>query len=282
MYRDAAGSTTMGYLPWYYDAQWNPSADTDQQFSTPGHNMEVAFLLSRAVERGFNPAWLDVANKLVAYTLQYSFDNVPTSPTYGAVPHEELKFDGTPLRPDPEQPRLVAAVRGRPHAAPLRGRPRAHRPVGRVRRGQRVHPAAASSTRVYGGWYQYLKPDTLAPTTTVKGTVWTGGYHETMLDAERIRVGTDATAVATFAAAADAYVRDGTYAGQNFGTATDLVVKRSATLGNTRETYLRFGLSGLGDVVDGKLRLFGRSSRPRRTWASRSTPSRTRPGPRPG
>jgi mannose/cellobiose epimerase-like protein (N-acyl-D-glucosamine 2-epimerase family) len=27
MYRDAAGSTTMGYLPWFYDAQWNPSAD---------------------------------------------------------------------------------------------------------------------------------------------------------------------------------------------------------------------------------------------------------------
>jgi hypothetical protein len=61
-------------------------------------------------------------------------------------------------------------------------------------------------------------------------------------------------------AAADAYVRDGAYAAQNFGGATALLVKRSRNLGNSRETYLRFGLAGVGDVTGGTLRLFGRSN----------------------
>jgi glucose/arabinose dehydrogenase len=59
-------------------------------------------------------------------------------------------------------------------------------------------------------------------------------------------------------ALADAYVRDGNTAATNFGTATDLVVKRSANAGNTRETYLRFNLSGVSAVGTARLRLFGR------------------------
>ena len=60
--------------------------------------------------------------------------------------------------------------------------------------------------------------------------------------------------------AADAYVRDGTSAGTNFGSATDLVVKRSANAGNTREAYLRFSLSSVATINSAKLRLFGRLS----------------------
>jgi ELWxxDGT repeat protein len=62
----------------------------------------------------------------------------------------------------------------------------------------------------------------------------------------------------TLRAAADAYVRDGTSATTNFGTAADLVVKKASTAGSNRETYLRFDLSGVPSVGSAKLRLFGR------------------------
>ena len=64
----------------------------------------------------------------------------------------------------------------------------------------------------------------------------------------------------TLAAAADSYVRNGTYASQNFGNATEFLVKRSGTTGNTREGYLRFDVSTLAPVASAKLRLFGRLS----------------------
>jgi hypothetical protein len=66
---------------------------------------------------------------------------------------------------------------------------------------------------------------------------------------------------AVIRAAADAYVRDGTYATQNFGTTTDLIVKKSANVGNSRETYLRFDISSVSaNATSVKLRLFGASS----------------------
>ncbi|MDQ3440439.1 MAG: DNRLRE domain-containing protein [Planctomycetota bacterium] len=56
------------------------------------------------------------------------------------------------------------------------------------------------------------------------------------------------------------YVRDGIYAAQNFGTAADLIVKKSSNAGNSRETYLRFDLSAVSSITGAKLRLFGRMS----------------------
>lgn len=62
---------------------------------------------------------------------------------------------------------------------------------------------------------------------------------------------------ATLVASDDAFVRDGTYAGQNFGTATQLELKKAGT-GYTREIYLKFGLSDVGSIKSARLRLFGR------------------------
>jgi photosystem II stability/assembly factor-like uncharacterized protein len=73
----------------------------------------------------------------------------------------------------------------------------------------------------------------------------------------------------TVGASADLYVRDGTSAGTNFGTATTLVVKTTTSAGSNRITYLRFPLSGVsGTVTAGKLRLFG--SRPAATTTTDS------------
>jgi hypothetical protein len=64
-----------------------------------------------------------------------------------------------------------------------------------------------------------------------------------------------------FVAQADAYVRDGSSASTNFGTATTLLVKNTGTTnsGYNRWIYLRFDLSSVSGTVSAvKLRLFGK------------------------
>ncbi|HTK78127.1 MAG TPA: DNRLRE domain-containing protein, partial [Gemmataceae bacterium] len=72
---------------------------------------------------------------------------------------------------------------------------------------------------------------------------------------------TSTPSTVTLADAADAHVRDGSYATQNFGQATTLEVKNSATSGYRRQSFVRFDLTGVGsadDITSAKVRLFGR------------------------
>jgi subtilisin family serine protease len=69
------------------------------------------------------------------------------------------------------------------------------------------------------------------------------------------------TVTAKVAATADAYVRDGSSAGSNFGQSTALTVQRgSSASGNNRWTYVKFNLSSVPSIANAKLRLFGRLS----------------------
>ena len=66
------------------------------------------------------------------------------------------------------------------------------------------------------------------------------------------------SAVQAVAPLADAYVRDGSFAGSNFGKAAEVLVKKSGS-GFNREGLLKFDLSAFGTSVgSAKLRLFGR------------------------
>ncbi len=59
---------------------------------------------------------------------------------------------------------------------------------------------------------------------------------------------------------ADALVRDGTYAGTNYGTALELVTKKAATSNSSygRESYLKFDLTSVsGTISSAKIRLYG-------------------------
>jgi predicted RecA/RadA family phage recombinase len=59
--------------------------------------------------------------------------------------------------------------------------------------------------------------------------------------------------------AADTVVRSGSYAASNYGTSTWLYVQQSSYPNNSRESYLRFDLSGMSSsAASVKLRLFGR------------------------
>jgi endoglucanase len=65
----------------------------------------------------------------------------------------------------------------------------------------------------------------------------------------------------TLRSPADAYVRDGSFAGTNFGQAADLQVKNVTALGYSRESYLRFDLTGVGSadqITSAQVRVFGR------------------------
>ncbi|MEN7550960.1 polysaccharide lyase family 8 super-sandwich domain-containing protein [Rapidithrix thailandica] len=58
-------------------------------------------------------------------------------------------------------------------------------------------------------------------------------------------------------ASADAYVRGGTYAADNYGTSTTLVVKNSTGSSYSRESYLKFDLNNLpANVNSAKLKLY--------------------------
>jgi glucose/arabinose dehydrogenase/PKD repeat protein len=56
---------------------------------------------------------------------------------------------------------------------------------------------------------------------------------------------------------ADAYVRGGTYANTNFGTASDLRSKLSSSPDTTREAFLKFDIGGIAPIRGATLRVYG-------------------------
>ena len=77
------------------------------------------------------------------------------------------------------------------------------------------------------------------------------GWEATRIDYVVIKPVT----VATIPANADTYVRDGSYASTNYGTQTALCVKKNATTGFNRWTYLKFDISKFSTVNTAKLSL---------------------------
>jgi len=73
------------------------------------------------------------------------------------------------------------------------------------------------------------------------------------------------TPIITLSATADAYVRAGSYASSNFGSATELVSKANSAAGYQRESYLKFHLAKVSTIGKATLRLRGRLSDTRNT-----------------
>ncbi len=65
---------------------------------------------------------------------------------------------------------------------------------------------------------------------------------------------------ATVATNTASYVRGGTFAAQNFGTSSDLIVKRANSADSTREAYLKFDLSSVSAIASAKLRLSAKTT----------------------
>ncbi|MBK8023932.1 MAG: AGE family epimerase/isomerase [Chloroflexi bacterium] len=193
LYQDQEGFTDRGYVAYNYDENWQPAQmpySRDMQWSgaqhaTTGHNIELAYLLSRAVERGFDPEWLDTADKLLRFCLEYAID----AETGGMI-YEITDYDGQPLDGNPDNALYVwwaqaETARALLHFTVARGHDEYAEDFKKVE--ALFH--GLLTDQEYGGLYQNLDAATLQPVGLDKANIWKVNYHYAMFFAEALRLG---------------------------------------------------------------------------------------------
>lgn len=105
------------------------------------------------------------------------------------------------------------------------------------------NPTGISKTIALGA-FSYITPDSIR----YAGSITLAAYTSVILMRD--------TAV-TLTPLADAYVRSGAYANQNYGSADSLVVKKNTSTDSRRRTYLKFSLVGVPDISKATLRVYG-------------------------
>jgi mannose/cellobiose epimerase-like protein (N-acyl-D-glucosamine 2-epimerase family) len=193
LYTDQEGFDDRGYVAYNYDGNWRPSQEPytrETQWSgalhaTTGHNVELAYLLSRAVERGFNPEWLDTADKLMRFALEYAMH-----PEYGGMIYDTTDYEGQPLEGNPDNPYFVwwsqgETARALLHFLVVRGRDDYAEPFLK----QQAIIDNHLTDLEYGGWTANLDSTRdLAPLGYDKGNIWMVNYHTSMYYAEILRL----------------------------------------------------------------------------------------------
>ena len=194
LYNDQEGFDDRGYVAYNYDFDWQPSQEpysrstqwSGAQHASPPHGMELAYLLSRAVERGFPERWLETAEKMMRFAHEYTFD-----PTTGGLLYEISDYQGQPISDNPDNDYIVWWAQS--EAA------RAYMHFTIVREWPYTTSFEAATTLIhthltdpdYGGWFPQLRISDLQPDRLDKGNVWKVNYHYTMLFAEALRLGED-------------------------------------------------------------------------------------------
>lgn len=95
--RTETADPSRAYLPFNYDADWNPllGVDTGSGRGTYANNAqhtEWATMLSDARLRGLgDDGWLDAANAMIDFAVEHGFDDAA-----GGQRHLRVRFDGTP------------------------------------------------------------------------------------------------------------------------------------------------------------------------------------------
>lgn len=194
LYHDQVGFTDRGYIAYNYDDNWQPSQlpytrETQwsgAQHATPGHNIELAYLLSRAVERGFDAAWLETADKMIKFCLEYAID-----PTTGGMLYDTIGYDGKPLDGNPDNPIYIwwpqaETARALLHYTVVCGHDEY---AERFKKVEYLFQAQLTDQE-YGGLYSGLDSrNNLAPVGLSKADVWKVNYHDAMFFAEVLRLG---------------------------------------------------------------------------------------------
>ncbi len=98
-----------------------------------------------------------------------------------------------------------------------------------------------------------------AGSATITVTTADGGFTATSNITVNCASGCNATTT-TLNPTADAYVRTGTFSGNNYGSDNNLVVKNSPSDDYYREAYLKFNLSGISNITSATLRLNGNAN----------------------
>lgn len=193
LYQDQEGFTDRGYVAYNLDENWLPSQQpytretqwSGAQQATTGHNIELAYLLSRAVERGFDPAWLDTADKLLRFCTEYALD-----PETGGMIYEIMDYNGQPLEGNPDNPLYIwwaqaETSRALLHFLVVRG---VDDYTDRFKRIEDLFHAHLTDQE-YGGLYQALDSEnSLQPVGLEKGNVWKVNYHYSMFFTEVLRL----------------------------------------------------------------------------------------------
>ena len=192
LYNNQEGFDNRGYVAYNYSDDWTPSQIPYERgiqwagalHATTGHNVELAYLLSRAVERGFDETWLDTADKLMRFALTYAIDEAT-----GGMIYDTTDYEGNPLNGNPDNPLFIWWAQGETARALL------HFIV--VRDETSYLPSFMMIQTLinehftdteYGGWFSTLDGITLQPTTTYKGNIWKVNYHFSMYYAEVLRL----------------------------------------------------------------------------------------------
>lgn len=193
LYHNQDGFTDRGYVAYNYDENWQPSLlpySRDTQWSgarqaTTGHNIELAYLLSRAVERGFDPAWLDTAYKLIKFCQEYALD-----PATGGMLYEITDYDGRPLEGNPDNTLYIywaqaETARALLHFSVVRQVDAYAEPFKKVE--AFFHGKLTDAQ--YGGLYHALDAShDLQPVGVEKADIWKTNYHYSMFFAEVLRL----------------------------------------------------------------------------------------------
>jgi len=168
-----------GFLPEQYDEQWKPLPVADGGYVDLGHQFEWAFLLSRAVEKGFPDRYLKIGGRLLDYGMKIARDAAN-----GGI-FSSGDYDGKVIRPGKGWWQQCELLRALVHYAGTRGR-------------EDLWPAFGQSLQFvkanfldaeFGGWYG---ADTAGKTPRGragdKGSTWKVGYHDTGMYAEALRL----------------------------------------------------------------------------------------------
>lgn len=192
LYHNEDGFTDRGYVAYNDDAQWEPSQQPytrQAQWSgalqaSTGHNMELAYLLSRAVERGFPAKWLDVGYKLITFCLKYAID-----PQTGGMLYDITDYHGKPLQGNPDNSTYIywpqaETARALLHYTVVRG----------ANFGAQFKKAETffnqyMTDQQYGGLWRAIDVNTLKPGDLSKGDIWKTNYHFNMYFTEVLRLG---------------------------------------------------------------------------------------------
>jgi mannobiose 2-epimerase len=189
LYNDRDAFTDRGYVAYNYTDTWEPSQEpysrktqwTVARQASTGHNIELAYLISRAVERNFNPEWLDVAEKLIRFCLEYTIN-----PNTGGMLYEVTDYDGSPLEGNPDSDFYIywaqaETARALLHFTVVRGDD-----YGVQFKAVEALFNSYMTDQEYGGLYHGVDTN-LKPYGIEKGDIWKTNYHYTMFFAEVLR-----------------------------------------------------------------------------------------------
>lgn len=169
---DIREKNRLDFISEFYDRQWNPVPDKQENPFWSGHQFEWAFLLSLGVERGLNSCYLNTAQQLLDIGMRNSLDE-----NTGAVVNEHGKINWW---------EHCEAIRTLLHFSMQRGNKKYVPPFEQVLAYVQQH----FTDPEYKGWYPTLNPDG-SPAADFKGSLYKLDYHQTAMCLEAIRLNKD-------------------------------------------------------------------------------------------